>query len=164
MPALDDSALEVCNAPEDSFVEVVTQVTSVTSATHTTAELEFGAEPPTGGNHSPCWGKWGVQDKPLRPEYLVHNLEHGGIALLYNCPDGCEDELKWLTAFTLRNELTILTQYPALRTRFGLSAWQARATSDCLDTDFVQSFYAQRVDRAPEQFGRPPPEPGSHCQ
>ncbi len=161
MPALDDRGLAVCDPTIDTFIEESVKVSGVT---HTTAELQFGPEPPTGGNHNPCWSEWGVHEEPVEPKYLVHNLEHGGVALLYNCPDGCTDELTWLTAFTLRNELVILTEYPALVTRFGLSAWEARATSNCLDTDFVQSFYERRVDRAPEQFGRPPPGPPSSCQ
>lgn len=160
MPALDDRGLPVCQANDELFVE---EVVKATGARHTTEELEFGSKPPTGGDHHPCWSTWGVHSEPVEAKHLVHNLEHGGIALLYNCPDDCAEELRWLTAFTLRNELVILTEYPALDVRFGVSAWEARATSDCLDTDFVQSFYERRVDRAPEQFRRPPPGPPSSC-
>lgn len=161
LPSLDASHLTVCDAMTESFTE---EVTVVTSATHTTGPLDFGPEPPTGGPHDPCWASWGVHEKPVHPRHVIHNLEHGGIAIFYNCPDGCDDEITWLSAFTQRNELVIMTEYPKLGTRFGLSAWEARATSDCLDTEFVQSFYERRVDRAPEQFGRPAPEPPSACR
>lgn len=160
-PSLDASHLTVCEPMTGSFTEEVTVVTSVA---HTEAPLDFGEVPPTGGPHDPCWAAWGVHEEPVDPRYFIHNLEHGGIALLYNCPSGCEDEITWLSAFTQRNELAIMTEYPALGTRFGLSAWEARATSDCLDTDFVQSFYERRVDRAPEQFGRPAPGPPASCR
>jgi hypothetical protein len=33
----------------------------------------------------------------------------------------------------------------------------------CLDMDAVADFYDRHVDRAPEQFSRPPPEPGAGC-
>jgi hypothetical protein len=161
VPVLDDSALSACSSGTDSFMEEAVQVSG---AVHTTAELTFGSQPPTGGPHNPCWSEWGVHDEPVEPKYFVHNLEHGGVALLYNCPDGCAEEVTWLSAFTALHELVILTPYPALGTRFGLSAWEARASGNCLDPGFVESFYERRVDRAPEQFGRPPPGPPSSCR
>src|SRR5690606_37913306 len=106
----------------------------------------YDGRPPAGGAHSSCWGNWGVHPSALAPERFVHNLEHGGVVLSYNCPEGCELEKRWLEGFTLDNELTVLTEYPELTTRFGLSAWNARAYSDCLDPAFVRDFYARRVD------------------
>lgn len=162
-PFMDDSRLERCGA--DGGVEFVEEaVTSIPAAPHTEQSLTYDSKPPTGGPHSSCWGNWGVHSEPLRPERFVHNLEHGGIALLYNCPDGCPDERRWLEQFARDNELTIVTEYQNLDTRFGLSAWSARAYSDCLDPAFVRDFYSRRVDRAPEQFSRPPPGPPSACR
>jgi hypothetical protein len=38
--------------------------------------------PPSSGPHRPIWAKWG--EYPALPtEYWVHNIEHGGAALLY---------------------------------------------------------------------------------
>lgn len=138
-------------------------VVSPTSGAHTEQPQTYDGKPPAGGPHSGCWGTWGVHTTPLIPERFVHNLEHGGIVLTYNCAEGCDAELLWMQEFALTRELVVLTEYPALTSRFGISAWNARAYSDCLSADFVRDFYERRVDRAPEAFGRPPPGPPSSC-
>lgn len=162
LPTINESLLRACDADAGgSFVE---EVATPMSVIHTDEPQDYGDKPPVGGDHNRCWGSWGVHSSPLPLEWLVHNLEHGGIGLQYNCPDGCNYELRWLTEFTLTHELVVLTENPQLGTRFGLSAWNARAYSDCLSPDFVRDFYQRRVDRAPEQFGRPAPEPPSSCE
>lgn len=160
-PILDEATLPDC--PVDASRGFTEDVSQPTSAAHTELPQTYDDKPPMGGPHSGCWGTWGIHDVPLRAERFVHNLEHGGVVLLYNCPDGCEKEVTWLQEFTSDHELTILTEYSALSARFGLSAWNARAYSDCLSPDFVRDFYERRVDRAPERFSRPPPEPPASC-
>lgn len=46
---------------------------------------DYDQNPPTSGVHYPEWGEWGVYDEghPLEDEWLVHNLEHGGVAITY---------------------------------------------------------------------------------
>lgn len=162
LPTINESLLRACEADAGgSFVE---DVVTPAQALHTDEPQDYGDKPPVGGDHSGCWGHWGVHSTPLPLERLVHNLEHGGIGLQYNCPDGCNYELRWLTEFTLTHELVVLTENPQMSARFGLSAWNARAYSDCLSPDFVRDFYSRRVDRAPEQLGRPAPEPPSRCE
>lgn len=161
-PSIDDSLLGPCDGDGGSgFVE---DVVEPTSGLHTEQPQTYDGRPPAGGPHSSCWGTWGVHSSPLPPERFIHNLEHGGVVFSYNCPDGCELEKQWFEEFTSNNELTVLTEYPALTTRFGLSAWNARAYSNCLDPAFVRDFYARRVDRGPERFSRPPPEPPARCE
>lgn len=162
LPTIDESLLRACEADAGgSFVE---EAVTPVGAMHTDTPGDYGDKPPAGGDHNRCWGRWGVHSTPLPLERLVHNLEHGGIGLQYNCPDGCNYELRWLTEFTLTHELVVLTENPQMGARFGLSAWNGRAYSDCLSPDFVRDFYSRRVDRAPEQFGRPAPEPPSSCE
>lgn len=167
-PSIFDDHLRGCSldggsefVAENTFVE---EVVTPTSASHTEAPYSHDGKPPAGGDHNACWGTWGVHAEPLAPERFIHNLEHGGIVLTYNCPDGCEVEKLWLESFASDNELVVVTKYPELATRFGLSAWNARAYSDCLDAAFVRDFYARRVDRGPERFSRPPPPPPLRCQ
>src|SRR5262249_14496555 len=46
--------------------------------------------PPTSGQHwGNTWADWQMYDKPVPPEVFVHNLEHGGIVLLYRCDTPC---------------------------------------------------------------------------
>lgn len=160
LPTVNESTLPVCADAGGQYHE---DVFAQPAAFHTEAPQTYDGYPPAGGPHSGCWGSWGVHTTPLPPERFVHNLEHGGIVLTYHCPEGCPKELRWMQEFALTSELVLVTEYPDLSTRFGISAWNARAYSDCLSPDFVRDFYARRVDRAPEMFGRPPPGPPGSC-
>jgi hypothetical protein len=146
-----------CSACAEEAVEI-------TSALHVTGPVDYGPGAPAGGEHASCWGTWGIHDVPLPAENFVHNLEHGGVALLYDCPDGCDAEVAALREFVFGHELTVLTPFEGLRTRFAVTSWGYRLETDCLDLALVTSFYDSHVDQAPEQFGRPPPEPPAACE
>lgn len=146
-----------CGACAEEAVEI-------TSALHVAGPVDYGPGAPAGGEHASCWGTWGIHDVPLPAENFVHNLEHGGVALLYDCPDGCDAEIAALREFVFGHELTVLTPFEGLRTRFAVTSWGYRLETDCLDLALVTSFYDSHVDQAPEQFGRPPPEPPAACE
>jgi Protein of unknown function (DUF3105) len=140
-----------CGACEES-VEVV-------RATHVVGEIDYGddAGPPAGGDHNECWGRWGVHDAPLAAERWVHNLEHGGIAFLYRCTEGCADEVAALERIVAGRPLALLTSYADMSARFAVVSWGHRLVSDCLDEDALLAFYEAHVDRAPESVGSEPP-------
>ena len=49
--------------------------------------LSYVSDPPASGSHWPWRADWGVYlDRVIPRERWVHNLEHGGIVLLFNCP------------------------------------------------------------------------------
>ncbi len=134
------------------------------STLHTVAPHVPDGGAPVGGEHHPCWGRWGVHPTPLAPERLIHNLEHGGIALLYHCPDGCPEELAWLESFVKQQPLTLLTEYASMTARFAAVAWGARFQSSCFDPQSMVQFYERHVDRGPERFDLPPPGPPASCE
>lgn len=162
LPALDDVDLPSCAG--DGGTAFVETESVIATAWHREGSIEYDAHPPAGGDHSSCWGRWGVHDQPLPAERFVHNMEHGGVVLMYHCPAGCESEREWLTEFVRRHPLTVLTEYSKMDTPFAVTAWGARATSSCLDPNFVRDFYERRVNRGPERFALPPPEPPDSCQ
>src|SRR5262245_10968016 len=45
--------------------------------------LEWQAEPPTSGPHFTEWTRYGAYSTPIPRGYWIHNLEHGGIVMLY---------------------------------------------------------------------------------
>jgi hypothetical protein len=51
----------------------------------------YASQPPASGNHYPTPAAWGVYTVPVARERYVHSEEHGGVVLLYNCPQGCPD-------------------------------------------------------------------------
>ena len=127
------------------------------SANHLPGAIDYTDPPPAGGDHGSCWAPYGTYDTPLGPEFWVHNLEHGAVVFLYDCPEGCEDELEQLRDLPGDQQRTILTPYPELPTRFGAVAWGHRLLSDCLDRDAFERFYSVHFDQAPESVPSGPP-------
>jgi hypothetical protein len=127
------------------------------SAFHVNGDLVYPDPPPTGGNHNPCWGTWGVHDEELADEHWVHNLEHGGVVFLYRCPDGCPDEVSALSDAVQGRDRALLTPYSLLPTRFAVVSWGFRLLSDCFDLASFMGFYTAHVGHGPESLSDPPP-------
>ena len=70
---------------------------------------------------------WGVYSEFVEDEYLIHNLEHGGIGIHYNCPDGCDElvgDLERIANSSLAENLkVVVSPYPDMPTRIALTAW-----------------------------------------
>lgn len=137
---------------------LVEQAVEVTSAQHVAAPITYPDPPPAGGQHNPCWGTWGVHERELEDDRFVHNLEHGGVVFLYNCPGGCAAEIEALRAIVQARDLAIVTPYAALPTRFGVVSWGYRMLSDCFDRASFERFYVEHRDHGLEQYaGNPDP-------
>jgi hypothetical protein len=129
--------------------------------------ITYQANPPASGDHWPVWSTWGVFDTPVPVEQWVHNLEHGGIVLLYNCVrcvgdmdcTTCQPEIDELTAIRnafppdrYNSQRIIVTPDPMLPTRFAAVAWLYRWQSDTLDQSQIECFINARYDHAPESL------------
>jgi hypothetical protein len=128
------------------------------------------ANPPASGPHWPVWSAWGAfTDSVVPRERWVHNLEHGGVVLLFNCPPdggaigdgaasaGCP-EVGQSLAF-LRSERSndkfgvvrvLVTQDPLLPARVGAVAWLWSWLGDTVDVDLIRCFINRRYGRGPE--------------
>ena len=57
----------------------------------------------------------------------MHNLEHGGIGVHYDCPDGCTDLVSQLAALVSgavdRGLKVIMSPYPGTGSSIALTAW-----------------------------------------
>ncbi|HEU4760119.1 MAG TPA: DUF3105 domain-containing protein, partial [Dehalococcoidia bacterium] len=70
----------------------------------------YNSNPPTSGPHAPAPAPWGVSAAPLPKEVPVHNMEHGGVVVWYNCAGGPQP-LDGGACQQLRDELTaVVTQ------------------------------------------------------
>jgi hypothetical protein len=120
--------------------------------------VNYRANPPTSGSHWPFWSTtYGSFPDGLPREEWMHNLEHGGVVLLYNCPAGCDDEVQRMEAIRNGrhpdewNEVRILIVPDALMPhKFAAVAWNYRWQGDVLDDDAVSCFIDARYDRGPE--------------
>ena len=97
---------------------------------------------------------WGIYDRPLPDEVLVHNLEHGGIGIHYDCPEGCPELVARLAAFAPEYDKVIVSPYPGMGTRIALTAWTFIDKLDEFDEERIAEFIDAHMNSpiAPEPF------------
>ncbi|MBI2912078.1 MAG: DUF3105 domain-containing protein [Chloroflexi bacterium] len=115
------------------------------------AHEPYNSDPPTSGPHFPGLEAWGVYREPIVPEQQIHYLEHGGIILHYNCQD-CPEEVETLTQLvrSYGSDRLILHPYPAMDSRFALTAWAKIDKFDGFDEGRFRAFieaYRGRLGR-----------------
>lgn len=122
----------------------------------------WATDPPTSGKHYSATGiapvPWGTVDTHLKPEQWVHNLEHGGIVVLFSCANGCAEDTAAIRSYIASapqesdfHEVKLAAaSYPVPGHRFALLAWGWRMFLDSWDPVQAASFYAAHVDRSPE--------------
>ena len=95
---------------------------------------------------------WRAYTEPLLDEILVHNLEHGGIGMHYNCPDGCPELVEQLMEIRDEARRVVLAPYPEMETRIALTAWDYIETFDEFDEERIRYFIEVHLDsgHAPE--------------
>ena len=84
---------------------------------------KWNTVPPTSGPHYEVPVVYGIYDEPVYQAQLVHNLEHGAIAVQYgkDVPQATIDQLKTFAQGHTRG--TVLAPYPALGDKIALGAW-----------------------------------------
>jgi len=132
---------------------------SYDSRDHVEQPVDHGDTPPAGGDHDRCWAEWGVHQTAVPAHNWVHNLEHGGIVLLYNCADGCDDDVTALAevADSTDGLSWLMTPYGDMDSRFAVVAWERRMLLDCVDEAAISGFIADHADNAPESVASGPP-------
>ncbi|TMC50554.1 MAG: DUF3105 domain-containing protein [Chloroflexi bacterium] len=132
------------------------------------AKVQYLHNPPTSGCHYSLGGgvapiQHGAYDKAIPAEYWVHNLEHGYIAVLYNCPGGgptgCPDDFQKLRDWLHRQSpdpggqaysKIIILPWTTMKPRFALVSWDWYLPMQTLDINQVQRFYDNHVGKSPE--------------
>lgn len=100
----------------------------------------YNSHPPTSGPRLRSLASWGRHELPVPPELLVHNLEHGAVAVHYNCPEGCPDLVARLEALTAPYARVLVAPYPWMDARIALAAWGRLQTLDEVDETAIQAF------------------------
>jgi hypothetical protein len=120
----------------------------------------YNSNPPTSGPHLPPIPKPGIYTQPRLPEDLGHFMEHGGVWVLYNCPDGCDQEVQQLTQ--LVNDAidsgrpAALAPFPSMDPGFAAVAWQQLIKLDAFDGGKIDNF----ISRLACHYN---PEGGPYC-
>src|SRR6185437_15933397 len=111
--------------------------------------------PPASGPHYPSPKDWGIYTTTIAPGYWVHNLEHGGVVVLYDCPTGCSQVVTELQQAYQTfpkdkyNEVKLLaTPYSGLPngTQVMAVAWDFQKAYSSFDVQKLQTFYNARAD------------------
>jgi len=141
-----------------------------TTGTTTTPKLEpeshvalpqpitYADAPPSSGEHRPDWAKWG-EYKYLPPQTWIHNLEHGGVALLYHpCTPAVEIEALRQFARARKPDAGgafrwLLTPYPGLHSPVVAVTWGGKYAAACVRPDELEAFLVQHYRKAPEDVG-----------
>jgi hypothetical protein len=127
--------------------------------------VEYNSKPPTSGPHWNLAGEapvaWGIYKVQIPDEGQIHNLEHGGVIISYNCTD-CPELVEQLEGFyngwTPANRLplfpnstkVIVAPYYTMSTRIALTAWGRIDTFDQYDEERIIKFIDAWRGKGPE--------------
>jgi hypothetical protein len=119
--------------------------------------VAYNSTPPTSGPHYENLAAWGLHDRPVRYEHLVHNLEDGGVVVYYQCEGGCPELAAELEA--LLEPYLAAGQHVALAPNdptwtdggsqplhadmgatIALTAWGKLLTMDAVDAAAIRTF------------------------
>jgi hypothetical protein len=140
--------------PEEAGTTHVTRPTPVT----------FKHQPPSSGSHysdQQAPRPWGANKDALLPEEFVHNQEHGGVVLVYQCSGSqCDDYFAQAQALVAAlpkepsfNEVKFLsTPYQNMSPKVALLAWDHEQDFTGFPSNAdATAFYQKFVDKGPEQ-------------
>ena len=112
----------------------------------------YNSGPPTSGPHAPAPAEWAIFDTPVAKETLVHNMEHAGVVVWYNCRGGsgplnessCADLVQKLRGvvqpFLDKGKMVVMAPYPDMSRRIALTSWTFLDSFDEFDESRIRSF------------------------
>ena len=120
----------------------------------------YNSNPPTSGPHLPPVPRPGIYTQPKIPEDLGHFMEHGGVWVLYNCPNGCEEDVEALRRITdgaiNDGRPVALAPFPSMDSKVAVVAWQYLLKLDNVDRGKINEFIGRHACRYN-------PEGGPYC-
>lgn len=128
--------------------------------------LTYCTTPPSSGDHYAIWAAFKEYDKPIEWPYLVHDLEHGAILLLYKCDGPCPEILDALRRVrdsaavdplcdADTQKRIIIAPAPSLETKVAAAAWDAIYRAPCADVPTLEAFVRDHYRKGPEDLCSP---------
>ena len=119
----------------------------------------YNSTPPTSGPHYDKSAAWGDSHATIPEETWIHNLEHGGIAALYNCPQGCPGLVQSLGDFLKKGPFSkygyvkmVVTPYSKIPNKLTLVAWSFYLPLADYDDAAMRKFFQDHQDKGPEDI------------
>ncbi len=150
------------------------------------ASARYSSCPPASGPHysdpdGPIPARYYGKDDAALPQGWIHNLEHGGIVILYRCADGaCDDSAEQQLRQLVRDfppspvcglpagdKAPVVARFDDMATPFAALIWDRILLLDTLDTAKILDFYnryAERTNPEPQCASPSPsanPEPSA---
>lgn len=100
----------------------------------------YNSRPPTSGNHLSTPAPYGIHQTPLRPEAVVHNMEHGGVAIWYQPGDSeLAEQVRTLTK-ELGAGCLVAGPYADMEHKVAVTAWGRLLGLSSFDASAVRAF------------------------
>jgi hypothetical protein len=149
----------------DNLPGKAVQIQGQTHIEKGTAHIAYNSTPPTSGPHWNIGGEaptpWGIYKEQIPDEAQIHNLEHGGVAIQYNCRD-CPELVQQIEDFYNRwtpehrlvlfqgSTKIIVGPYYTMPTRVALTAWGRIDTMESWDEERAIKFIEAWRNKGPE--------------
>jgi hypothetical protein len=127
--------------------------------------LSHSTNPPASGPHYGIWARYDFSYPALERGFWLHNVEHGAIALLYRCDEGCPAEVAALEDVVRGYPVDPACSTPVKRRAlvasdpllpdgvpFAAIAWGVTYTATCVDPGALEQFRRDFYAKAPEDF------------
>jgi hypothetical protein len=136
-------------------------------------KVAYKHQPPSSGDHySSNLGPlpWNTYKNPVQPESFVHNLEHGGVVLVYRCSGAeCDDMYKQAqdvfsklppklapvnpqAGKQIQEVKFLSTPDPDMAPKVAMLAWNKEQDMNSIDLATIQAFYTQYGDHGREDI------------
>jgi len=114
---------------------------------------DYNSNPPTSGLHFDQTAPWGTSDETIEDRMLVHNLEHGGLAIHYkDLPDDDVDALVDFVEDTYEDGV-IAHPNDQIKSTIAIAAWGHLRTCESYNQNAVRAFIKARCNKGPEKQG-----------
>jgi len=132
------------------------------------SSITWDSNPPSSGPHYPIWANFQEFDKPIDFGYLVHDMEHGAVVMLYKCDPGpaCDAIVAGLRQ--VRDSLptdplcdpsirvrVVIAPDPGLDVPVAAATWGWTYKAQCLDLPTLEDFAKAHIDQGTENLCAP---------
>ena len=122
--------------------------------------VPYRNRPPSSGDHYDQPAGYGFFQRDIPTGNWIHDLEHGGIVVLYRpdlCDQTCQGQLQDIYNSAPTSQLfpgtrkMLVTPYQDMDHAIASVAWGWIDELDAVDKERILAFYRAHVDRGPEQ-------------
>lgn len=102
----------------------------------------YNSDPPTSGPHMPNLAPWGEHDSVVADEYLVHNLEDGGVVIYYpmGTPEANQAAIDAIRAVAAPYRNVVIAPREGLANAYVFTAWRRMQRFDAIDEAAMGRF------------------------